>query len=53
MELDIDSINEIYNYGGEKGKRNDEQTELEDAFYQEIAELAKNCVKYMSKLFLF
>jgi len=24
MELDIDSINEIYNYGGEKGKRTDE-----------------------------
>lgn len=25
MELDIDSINEIYNYGGEKGKRMDDQ----------------------------
>jgi len=25
IELDIDSINEIYNYGGEKGTRMDDQ----------------------------
>lgn len=54
MELNIDSINEAHTIGGEKGRR--VVTDIDDeinAFAKEIGELAKECVQYMSKLFIF
>lgn len=46
IEIDTDSINELYLYGGEKGKKMMKQEEL-DQEDREIAELAHICVKYM------
>jgi hypothetical protein len=36
IELDIDSINEIYNHGGENAKRKDNIEEKEEQFIKEI-----------------
>ena len=53
LSIDTDQINEIYSYGGEKGKRvNMSQDELSEE-YREIAELALLCVRYMSNFYIF
>ena len=48
--MDIDSINDIYNVGGEHGLRGDNVEEREKEFLKELEFIAKNCVKFMGKL---
>ena len=51
IDLDIDSINEIYSQGGgENSQRQDNKQEKEDDFLIELSKLALNCVKHMSNL---
>jgi hypothetical protein len=46
MNIDTDSINKLYHFGGEKGRKfmNDEELLKEEL---EIFELAKSCTLYM------
>lgn len=48
LMIDTDQINEIYSYGGEKGKRVQINLDELSEEYREIAELAVLCVRYMS-----
>ena len=49
LMIDTDQINEIYSFGGEKGKKIVVNMDELSEEYREIAELAVMCVRYMSK----
>lgn len=48
LMIDTDQINEIYSFGGEKGKKIVVNMDELSEEYREIAELAVMCVRYMS-----
>ena len=50
LALDIDTINENYTFGGEQGKQvASDMDHTMDKLFQEVSELARECVAYMSK----
>ena len=49
LSIDTEQINEIYSYGGEKGKRIAINADELSEEYREISELAILCVRHMSK----
>lgn len=48
LRLDTEKINELFNFGGEKGEMKGDE-DIPDKFEQEIQELAKYCVEAMRR----
>ncbi len=54
IELDVDSINQEFTFGGEKGAKmmdDEEVSNLRAGVLREVTQLAKECVEYMRKSF--
>lgn len=48
MRLDIDAINEKYQFGGDKHKLNISEEETQKNYEEKIKLLAEHCVKFMN-----
>jgi len=56
IELDVDSINQEFTFGGEKGAKHmdeEEVSNLKAGVLREVMQLAKECVEYMRKFLCY